>query len=50
MKKNGKKSIEASFVEGKSPSKSPTPKSLTPKVKTAQAKTRVGKNSKKVPY
>lgn len=29
-----KKSIEASFVEGKKPSKTPKPKSLTPKVKT----------------
>jgi hypothetical protein len=37
-----KKSIVASFVEGKKPSKTPTPKSLTPKIKASGDKKRAG--------
>lgn len=37
-----KKSVVASFVEGKKPTKTPTPKSLTPKVKASGNKKRAG--------
>lgn len=45
-----KKSIVASFVEGKKASKTPTPKSLTPKVKASDNKKRAGVYGKKGPY
>lgn len=50
MKKEGKKSISDSFVEGKKQSKAPTPKSLTPKVKASGDKKRMGKYGKEVAY
>ncbi len=45
-KETAKKSTMASFVQGKKPTKTPTPKSLTPKVSAKGDKARAGKYGK----